>query len=867
MSEKKRFGSRISSIFGQNSSNDKKSQPNTIPSSVNSSLNVPSSSLNSRSKGLSTLSSPNPKPLNKTPLRNHASSSTINSSQHNSGKSINSKPSDEALRGSTSNNHSLSLPVNSHRTQHDDNKNFSYTSQENYHNQPHPRDQSINSSSTQISQTSIYPNISNVSVQLSPSSENSKFDPSPSQSRNLTSPSPEPPTTHKLRRKPPSELDSFDFGNLNSNPNSQLQSPQLSSRSKQSPQDRDQSSDREVPGNIMADLESEIDHFLQMEDSHSNSNDLSSTYSSRKAISNRNSNNYLEETDAIQNEFMNDLNSNTRNFTQLEDPVTDFHLTRSRQEAPYPINSNIASPDDSITTTPTESVENSPQIIQNYMMDTTNLENINPFETTLASHANYQHFDSSSSNRSSNTSMTSPITQTKQYYEASIAPSSSNVATTGVASTRSSYSRATTGSNSRTRPFAEQSPSICHSTQTSPSLQLQEQQRQQQVQQQQVQQQQPQPHQLQQPQHLPLQQVTQTLPTQQISTKAPQLQHTKTENSLFSDVSSMKNFNTAGSSQRTYHRTSSSIGSIRSSNSYRNVNLATLKKTLSLKPGEGERSNYVLTIRRNAGTAFNESGPSKWKLPVGILPIDKTAMKDNSNGKYKRLAGNSNNANYRKKTSGVELKHGHLKPRLLAAEIDEGDDYSTSITLNKTSPPITNSSSTTLKNATSGPQSFSTKASRENSLKRTTTDGSLLTGDTQSLDSTNTESTKNHNNGPGLNRNDSIVSSDSSGSISEKLTTGYYQHRGYKYGEIDDYDYNGSKDNRVDEDDDDATEMSDNCDNVNEDMKDNNLNNKHHGNIAHLNGFGNNGFVNNDTEIEDRPKLVLANPDYSSDSD
>ena len=69
------------------------------------------------------------------------------------------------------------------------------------------------------------------------------------------------------------------------------------------------------------------------------------------------------------------------------------------------------------------------------------------------------------------------------------------------------------------------------------------------------------------------------------------------------------------------------------------------------------------------------------EVACGILPVDKSATKENSNGKYMKLAGNLLAAS--RKTSGVELKHGHLKPRLLAAEIDEGDD-STAISLAKT---------------------------------------------------------------------------------------------------------------------------------------------------------------------------------------
>ncbi|KAL6454605.1 LOW QUALITY PROTEIN: hypothetical protein SBY92_004072 [Candida maltosa Xu316] len=281
--------------------------------------------------------------------------------------------------------------------------------------------------------------------------------------------------------------------------------------------------------------------------------------------------------------------------------------------------------------------------------------------------------------------------------------------------------------------------------------------------------------------------------------------------------------------QRTYgsvksHRISSSVGSIYSSNS--NVNLATLKKSLQLKPGEGERSNYVLSIRRAAGTSYNEQRPSK--LPVGILPVDKAATKENSNGKYMRLAGSQLSAS-RKKTSGVELKHGHLKPRLLAAEVGEADNDATLIGVSKSN------------SATGG----STFVSRDNSLMRTTTDMSFATGDTQSITTTTTDT--NTGGAGSIKRNASISSSNSSGSLSDKnfSNLGYYQHRGY----------------RMDDDDDEDDEDGD-----------------------HLNGNDHNSSVDNngadDTEDErmngspfgdprdeedERPRLVLANPDTDSD--
>ncbi|KAF6066934.1 hypothetical protein FOB64_004383 [Candida albicans] len=308
----------------------------------------------------------------------------------------------------------------------------------------------------------------------------------------------------------------------------------------------------------------------------------------------------------------------------------------------------------------------------------------------------------------------------------------------------------------------------------------------------------------------------------QPSTQTP-LSRTLTENSS-APIALSKSY-----TQKTYasnrsnpsqHRMSSSVGSIYSSNSYRNVNLAALKKTLNLKPGEGERSNYVLAIRKAAGTSYNESTRMKWKLPVGILPVDKSATKENSNGKYMKLAGNSLAAS-RKKTSGVELKHGHLKPRLLAAEIDEGDD-STAISLAKT--PLTQSS-------------VNLKVTETNSNK---TVSITTTTDTNA-------SGRGESSGNGLKRNESIASSNSSGSLSDKNFTnfGYYQHRSYK---DDDEDIFADGVNRQASNDDDVTDEESN----------------------QINGYPKVSYmdansIEQEEEDNDRPRLVLANPDYDSD--
>lgn len=282
-----------------------------------------------------------------------------------------------------------------------------------------------------------------------------------------------------------------------------------------------------------------------------------------------------------------------------------------------------------------------------------------------------------------------------------------------------------------------------------------------------------------------------------------------------------------------HHRKSGSISSIMSSNSYRNVNLATLKKTLNLQPGEGERSNYVLNIRKSAGTAYNESGPGKWKLPTGILPVDKNASYLGSNGRYLRLAGGVSQGRG-KRASGVELKHGHLQKRLLAAEVDNVDEGGIGMRgilgalltngqflLPKmpVSEPVRSSNSSIGASSTG----ISTSAvSRSSSLARMSTGMSLgegmSLGDAQSIVTGKSTSTY-----PSSKR-----SSSSSGSISDgNVVDGFYQHPGYKYesgGEQSEDEVATEVDTAVEQDDDE------------------------------------------DYDYDDKPRLVLANPD-ASDSD
>lgn len=218
-----------------------------------------------------------------------------------------------------------------------------------------------------------------------------------------------------------------------------------------------------------------------------------------------------------------------------------------------------------------------------------------------------------------------------------------------------------------------------------------------------------------------------------------------------------------------FHRKSTSLSSIYSSNSNKNVNLSTLKRTLDLKPGEGEQSRYVVALRRSMGTACNDSPPDKWKLPTGILPVDKRASMALSNGRYLRLGVSQG----RKKTSGVELKHGHLQPRLLAAEVGESRPYlggsslasthgsardsrasiysSTSVTASGNSAVETSSSSSPVRSSSKEDETRSVKTSLAALIPELIAE---LVAD--------------------------LVSSSSSGSIDE--VRGYYQHPAYTAG-------------------------------------------------------------------------------------
>lgn len=298
---------------------------------------------------------------------------------------------------------------------------------------------------------------------------------------------------------------------------------------------------------------------------------------------------------------------------------------------------------------------------------------------------------------------------------------------------------------------------------------------------------------------------------------------------ILNNSDSMKFKKTVPSARPEYlHKKSNSITSLWSMNSNRSVNLAVLKKNLALKPGEGEPSTYVSTLRRSAGTAFNDSPPGKWKLPLGISPIDKHASYLSSNGRYMRLAGGLSQAK-NKKTSGVGLKHGHLQPRLLAAEVDDNENVlGMNSTLGKTgtSSTLGSVSKNHVTNFKSSMSTFSSSPSLTNSTMTSTSNKDL---DSQSIqtgkDSASTAQSEHRN---------SIDSSSSSSSlsISNLNVTGYYQHPNYAYS--------------IDDDD---TEV----DSVTR-------------NNSYKNNTENTDVSNNNDDDDYRPRLVLMNPD-NSDSD
>lgn len=316
----------------------------------------------------------------------------------------------------------------------------------------------------------------------------------------------------------------------------------------------------------------------------------------------------------------------------------------------------------------------------------------------------------------------------------------------------------------------------------------------------------------------------------------------------FSDMANSSQI-LASSSIRKSHTRVSSTSSILSGSS-RHVNLALIKRTFTLRPGEGERSNYVTTIRKSAGTSYNEAGPGKWKLPLGIMPMDSKNMAlqsyTQSTTRFSRGASSLNARS--KRSSGVELKHGHLQPRLLAAEIDEVGDTNrfgslgrSSTLQNKALTPVlsTISKSENLSNQSAQ----SSQVSRSGSLTRSSTlsahdvtgsngVGGAVSGNGTSSIGAGTASSLGAGNGLGVGgsvggsggiksrRASGSSFAESLGSVADGRVDAYYQHQGYRYDEMDD-DYNEYNEVESYEDD----------------------------------------------EGDEKPHLVLANPDSSSDNE
>lgn len=339
--------------------------------------------------------------------------------------------------------------------------------------------------------------------------------------------------------------------------------------------------------------------------------------------------------------------------------------------------------------------------------------------------------------------------------------------------------------------------------------------------------------------------VTETLPQRN---KLGLLQMWPNRTHSFSDTPNSSQMLTSGSIRKSHTRVSSTSSII--SGSSRHVNLALIKRSFTLRPGEGERSNYVTTIRKSAGTSYNEAGPGKWKLPLGIMPMDSKNMALQSytqnSARFSRGASSLNARS--KRSSGVELKHGHLQPRLLAAEIDEVGDTNrfgslgrSSTLQNKTLTPVL---STISKSENMSNQSAqSSQVSRSGSLTRSST---LSAHDNAGSDGVGGANSANGVGSYGFALAGSIVGgvesglgvggsgsggvksrrasgssfAESLGSVADGRVDAYYQHQGYRYDDMDD---NYHEFNEADSYDDD--------------------------------------------EGEDKPHLVLANPDSSSDNE
>lgn len=79
---------------------------------------------------------------------------------------------------------------------------------------------------------------------------------------------------------------------------------------------------------------------------------------------------------------------------------------------------------------------------------------------------------------------------------------------------------------------------------------------------------------------------------------------------------------------------------------------------------EPEKSSYVEMLRMSSGTANSDVPASVWGLPIGIADID-----------HSKLTATASRTAYKRaqRTSKSDLKHGKIKPRLLASEVDDDD--------------------------------------------------------------------------------------------------------------------------------------------------------------------------------------------------
>ncbi|CDK25656.1 unnamed protein product [Kuraishia capsulata CBS 1993] len=99
--------------------------------------------------------------------------------------------------------------------------------------------------------------------------------------------------------------------------------------------------------------------------------------------------------------------------------------------------------------------------------------------------------------------------------------------------------------------------------------------------------------------------------------------------------------------------------------------------------GLGIRSAYVAALRKKAGTAYSEKSKQSASLPIAIRPHS-SATKTHT----KTLSKSSSDSWRKSILSSADIKHGTLKPRLLASEVDDDDDVSSGIVTPLTPPTV-----------------------------------------------------------------------------------------------------------------------------------------------------------------------------------